>query len=310
LGTMNPVTAVLSASATRNGTEPISLVGANNDKRETIEKLVNISTRGPTSQGDNVMIAGFVVHGTHAKQLLIRCVGPTLDEFGVADVLPAARLQLYSGPVLLAEADDWGTASNIAEVLAAAQRVYAFDLPFTSRDSVMLVRLQPGTYTIHARGQDAASGVCLVEVYDATDDGNDPPEQRLVNISTRGPVGMGDAVMIAGFVVRGDVPQRVLVRGIGPGLDSFMAPAPTLDDPSVTLFDRNGREISANDNWNVGNDAGALKQAAVEVNAFPLAQGSKDAAMLLSLDPGSYTAHLRGVGNLTGIGLIEIYEVP
>jgi hypothetical protein len=128
-----------------------------------------------------------------------------------------------------------------------------------------------------------------------------------VNISTRGFVDTGDGALIAGFVVSGSSSKRVLVRGVGPGLVQFGVPS-VLADPVVKVYANGTAEaIADNDSWETAADIVAATTAA---GAFPLATGSKDAAMVLILPPGQYSAVITGAGGTTGAGLVEVYELP
>jgi hypothetical protein len=134
-------------------------------------------------------------------------------------------------------------------------------------------------------------------------------DSSLVNISTRGFVGTGAQQLIAGFVIEGTAPKTVLIRGAGPTLGTFGVPG-VLEDPIVDLVRKTSTgdvPVSENDDW--GDDA-AMVSAAAAVGAFPLDSGSKDACLLVSLEPGAYTAKIGGVGGLTGVALVEVYEVP
>lgn len=126
---------------------------------------------------------------------------------------------------------------------------------------------------------------------------------RLTNISTRGPVAVGDEIVIGGFTIEGG-PTKVLIRAVGPTLTDFGV-AGALSDPQVTVL-LGGVEIATNDNWS-GQD---IADAAALVGAFPLPVGSNDSAILGTLPAGQYTTHLSGVGGATGVALLEIYEVP
>lgn len=284
-------------------------------------KLGNISTRGVTSGGANVLIGGFVIAGNNqqqTRQMMIRVIGPTLGAapFNVPGVLANPRLEVYTGnnpnPVLTN--DDWGTqAGGNAQVNAiqqASQRVAAFPLPNNSQDAVVLATLPPGQYTVQAKGpanNPNASGVVLIEVYDVTP--NLAAAGRAVNVSTRGSVGTGTNVLIAGFVVNGTVARRVLIRGVGPTLTNLGVPG-VLADPQLTLVEQGtGRTLATNDNWATGEDAAFIAAAARSAGAFPLANGSRDAALLVMLPPGAYTAQLSGVGGSTGVGIVEVYDV-
>jgi len=152
-----------------------------------------------------------------------------------------------------------------------------------------------------------ASGVVLIEVYDVTPNAASPG--RAVNVSTRGTVGTGSNILIAGFVVNGGVSRRMLIRGAGPTLANLGVPG-VLADPQLTLVDQStGKTIATNDNWASGEDAAVIASAAGAAGAFPFASGSRDAAMIVMLPPGQYTAQLSGVNGGTGVGIVEVYDV-
>lgn len=126
---------------------------------------------------------------------------------------------------------------------------------------------------------------------------------RLSNISTRGPVGTDASNMFGGFVIRGG-PKTVLVRAIGPTLESFGVPGP-LANPTVTIFNDQNVAVATNDDWKAA-DAATFGV----VGAFPLPASSKDAVIVTTLQPGSYTAQISGLGTAnTGVGLLEVYDV-
>ncbi|MBL9207544.1 MAG: hypothetical protein JNN01_20855 [Opitutaceae bacterium] len=127
---------------------------------------------------------------------------------------------------------------------------------------------------------------------------------RVPNLSTRGRVGPGFA-LIGGFVVL-DQPRTVLIRVVGPGLAAFevVSPAP---DPGLTLF--RGDEVHlSNDNWGTGSTVGEMEYAQNQVGAFPLAIGSKDAACLVTLPVGAYT--VQATSAVAGEVLMEVYLLP
>jgi len=127
---------------------------------------------------------------------------------------------------------------------------------------------------------------------------------RLVNVATRAPVTAGEATTIAGFVLQGDGPRTVLIRGAGPALGGFGV-GEFLPDPQLELFQGASR-LAVNDDWNAA-DADRHARA----GAFPFATGSRDAALVATLAPGAYTVLLRpaGVGAATGVGLVEVFEL-
>jgi hypothetical protein len=287
----------------------ISFGGANNDARTSDEKLANISTRSQTGTTTNTLIAGFVITGDRAKPVLVRAIGPTLGTFGVSGSLPAPRLEIFKSgsATAVATGNDWGSASNATAIAAAATRVGAFALGTTSRDAALLLSLEPGAYSAVVTSQTTASGIALVEVYDATE-GGIPRNQRIINIATRATAGAGENALIAGFVINGTVPKRVLVRGIGPTLGQFGVTG-ALTRPLLTI-NSGATELATNSGWSTSADAATIATESVRVGAFALGATSQDAAIVIYLQPGAYTASVTGVGGATGVALIEVYELP
>ena len=265
-------------------------------------QLSNISTRAAVGTGGRVLISGFVITGTDPKPVLIRAVGPTLAGFGLTGLLADPVLELFrSDATGVAMNDTWSSAGDAAAIAATAIRVGAFALPAGSPEAVISTTLAPGSYTAQVRGAAAGTGVGLVEVYDA---GTGTENSEVINISARGDVGTGGNILIAGFVIRGIQPKTVLIRGVGPALAGFGLSG-VLDDPRLQLY-RGTTLVNENDN---ATDP-ALIIAATSVGAFALPTGGRDAAILVALQPGAYTAQVSGVGGTTGIGLVEVYVVP
>ena len=175
-------------------------------------------------------------------------------------------------------------------------------MPGNSKDAALLTSLPAGAYSVQVAAA-AAAGVALVEAYDA--DAGTPPV-RLVNLSVRSVAGSDSNVLIAGFVLSGNISKTLLIRGVGPTLAAFGVGG-VLADPQLALFDSKGSRINQNDNW--GGDS-TLADAFTSVGAFALPTNSKDAALLVTLPPGAYSAQVSGAGGTTGVALAEIYEVP
>ena len=130
-----------------------------------------------------------------------------------------------------------------------------------------------------------------------------------INMSTRGRVGVGAQILIPGFVVGGTEPRTLLIRAIGPTLGGpRFNVAGTISDPILSVLDRDGLELFTNDNWGDTSDLAALRAAFTATGAFGLDEGSKDAALLVTLQPGLYTAQAMGVGDATGVALVEVYD--
>jgi hypothetical protein len=125
---------------------------------------------------------------------------------------------------------------------------------------------------------------------------------RLVNISTRMPVGTGDQVLIGGFIIQGTELKKVILRAIGPSLSSNGV-AGALQDPQMELRDSTGALLDANDNWQESLDSGEI----IESGLAPV--DPREAAIVARLAPGNYTAIISGVNSTTGIGLVETYTL-
>ena len=272
------------------------------------QRLGNLSTRAQVGTGANVMIAGFVVQEGAPKRVLIRAVGARLASapFNLTGVLADPQLQLFNaqGTLVLAN-DNWST-----DDAATMNAVGAFALVNGSADAALVVDLPAGQYSAFAGGANNGTGVALVELYDVTG-GTD---SRLANIATRGYVGTGGDVLISGFVVSSEGSKTLLIRAVGPTLAGFGVGG-ALADPVLTVYGRAAgatadSALLTNNDW--GTNAGAANTAAVaaQVGAFALANGSKDAAVVVTLPPGAYTVQASGAGNTTGTALVEIYVVP
>jgi hypothetical protein len=273
----------------------VSISGAANPSR-----IINLSARATVGTGGNILIAGFVVNGTGSKQILLRGVGPTLAQFGITQVLPQSHLALMSQTASTIAANSaWGGGTSLLQAFTA---VGAFPLAPNSADAALLQGLGAGAYTAQLSGVSNTTGVGLAEIYDA-DSG--PTAAHLSNISARASVGTGSNVLIAGFVISGNTPETVLIRGIGPALGRFGVSG-SLAAPELVLYDSGNNTLQTNSGWGGG---ASLAQAFASVGAFSLAANSADAAILVTLPPGAYTAEVSGVNGSTGVGLAEIYEV-
>ena len=279
-------------------------------------RLSNLSSRAFVGTGANALFAGFVIQGTGAKEILLRGIGPTLGTFGIGGPLATPQLTLDgAGSVTLGANTVWGGSTALANVMSA---VGAFTLPATSADSALYQSLPVGAYSSEVSGVGGSTGVALDEIYDA-DTGTTTPAAQLANISSRASVGTGSNVLEAGFVIVGNTSMTVLVRGIGPGLAAYGLSG-LLATPQLTLFDSSNNPVATNTGW--GNASvtgsstvgatvtGATASIFTSVGAFALTSGSTDCAMVVTLPPGIYTAELSGVNSTSGVGMVEIYQVP
>ena len=269
-------------------------------------QIVNFAARALSGPGDQSLIMGFVVAG-NGKNLLVRGIGPGLTPYGVTNALADPLLTLFTPTAVLATNDDWQTTlsgqADGALIAATAARVGAFALPNGSKDAALLLTVNNGAHTTGLVRPTSTTGIALTEIYDV----DRLPGSRLTNVSARMNVTAGEGTLIAGLVIVGNAPTTVLIRGVGPTLSVFGV-AGVLADPTIALFAGTTR-IASNDNWEAGTGTVAeMTGAAAKVGAFALAPGSKDASLLITLQPGTYTVQVTGVGNTTGVALIEVYD--
>jgi hypothetical protein len=307
--------------------------------------FANISTRAFVGTGTNVAVGGFIISGTGTKQVLLRGFGPTLSSFGISGALANPTLDLYwdndnnpsTAAILVLTNNDWGTPLGAcpAPVVVCGSptdiqntglsaNTYAPTNPNRGLDAALLLTLPPGTYTARLSGVSGGTGVGLIGV----DDVDTTQTATLVNISTRAFVGTGTNVEVGGFIISGMAPKQVLLRGFGPTLASFGVSG-ALANPTLDLYWDNDNNPSTaailvltNNDW--GTALGScpapaescgtpadIANTGMSANTYAPTNPNRglDAALLLTLPPGTYTARLSGVSNGTGVGLIGVDQI-
>jgi glucose/arabinose dehydrogenase len=256
---------------------------------------LNVSVRARVETGNGVLISGFINTGTAAKKVIIRALGPST---GVTGALVDPVLELHgSDGSLITSNNNWkdNTAQQQQDIINNQLA------PTNDLESVIVITLQPGTYTAIIRGQSNATGVGLVEVYDV----DRATASRLGNISGRASVQTGSNALFAGFIVGNNVgAANVVVRGLGPSLAQSGITNPLLD-PTLELHDNNGTLLIGNDNWQDDASQAARISSAGLAPANPV-----ESAVFASLLPGTYTAIVAGKNGGTGVGLVEVYNLP
>jgi hypothetical protein len=271
--------------------------------------LGNISTRSFVQTGNDVMIGGFIIDGSQPKTVIVRAIGPELTAFGVPNALADPTLELHNGAgTLIASNNNWQT-TVIGGVITGNQ---VSDIqnsghaPTQPSESAIIATLQPGSYTAIVRGANNMIGVALVEVYDP----NANTASILGNISTRSFVQTGNDVMIGGFIIEGSGPKTVIIRAIGPELTHFGVPN-ALADPALDLHNTAGALIASNNNWQTTVIGGVItsNQVAAIQSSGHAPTDPRESAIIATLQPGNYTAIVRGVNSTTGVGLVEVYDL-
>ncbi|HEY1793811.1 MAG TPA: Ig domain-containing protein [Opitutaceae bacterium] len=272
-------------------------VSANASVPGSGSRLVNLSARAICGNGNQNLVVGFVIAGA-ATQVLTRGVGPALAAFGMTDQLGDPQLTLYAGATSLGSNTGWGGSALLAAAFAQAG---AFSFANGSHDSAILSTLSPGSYSAEVSGPGGSSGVALGEVYDEDTSANSAG--KLSNFSARAEVGTSSNVLVAGFVIEGNSPKQVLIRAIGPGLTQFGVTG-VLAQPQIDLY-QGTSVLQHNNGWGGGQ---TLAAAFAQVGAFALSS-PQDSAMLVTLNPGAYTAEVSGADGGTGVALVEIYDM-
>ncbi len=287
-------------------TKPVLTIEYSTGQSQPPNKLSNISSRGFTGPGNDVMIAGFVIEGNAPRTILIRGIGPGMPGEGIENRLAAPKVGIFDGIDLIQENLDWDVGQSAEDIITANNSVGAFQLSPNSGDAAQIISLNPGIYSARLESEEGGSGVGLLEIYDM--EGESPESVRLVNLSTRARIGNEDESLIAGFVIPAGKAKTLLLRGVGPSLEGLSEEEKQMDPQMLLVDATNGTVIAQNNDWGTNLNATDIANVAINVGAFPLQNGSLDAALLITLSEGIYGVVLSSAINQAGIGLVEIYD--
>jgi hypothetical protein len=254
-----------------------------------VNELYNISTRAPVGTGTKSVVGGFVIEGTNDKCIVVRGRGQSINIGATKLADPTLTLKRAGESATLEFNDHW-------KQHPTADKVRALGLaPTNNLEAAFYTCVPPGAYTAQLKGAAGKTlGLGIVEVFDV-----DSGTPNLLNISTRSSVETGARRVIAGFIIEGDEPKQVLIRGRGPTVN---VNATRLNNPELEL--RQGATVLAtNTDWQNANNASA-------VSATGLApDNSREAAILTTLQPGAYTVFLQSQNTQLGIGIIEVFDM-
>jgi hypothetical protein len=315
-------------------------------------KIASLSGRANVGIGSNVMIIGFVSKGdanSTNKNILLRGMGPALTRMGgmmMSGLLANPLLTVYdnqSRPMVSnrgwMHAPAPTTGSSASPVLANP-RSATMDMMTTlgafaplngSTDSALLMTPPLGLCTAILSDANSASGVGLVECYDADSVMNNGANSaRLIAVSARSSVGLDTNILIAGFVIAdgpSHLPETVVIRAMGPGLTP-LGVSGALARPTMTLYDNNSKPIASNSGWGtapvIATGSGAspvqagIGMASMSVmngaGMLPFSAGSADCALVATLTPGLYSVVVSGMPDstnqpTTGVCSVEVYEL-
>lgn len=300
------------AGAATSAPATLSIAAANAEPG----RLDGLAVLTTLSAGEPFFTVATVIGGAGTaglKPLLIRASGPTLGAppFGIPGTLPDPRLELFSPPTALAANDNWGTpASNVAGISTAiaARGLFPF-FAATSQDAAAYrAGLPSGNYTVQVGDTEGGTGLVLAEIYDASTGAFGPTTPRLVSLAVLKVV-PAEGLVTLGFNLGGTTAKTVLIRALGPTLGTLFSVPNAMPDPRVALFAAQANTpFASNDNW--GGDAQVLTLNN-SVTFAPISATSRDAIMVITLNPGGYTVEARPViGSSGGSVLAEVYELP
>lgn len=289
--------------------------------------LVNVSTRAFVGTGEQQMIGGFIISGTAPKKMLIRASGPALIPYGVSGTLPDPKISLIpsgANTPIAVNTTGWETQTGSVSTVTATDIVNAvpgaFAFAHGSKDSALLVTLQPGGYTANIESVSNSTGVALIEAYEVDRNNN-----KLFNLSTRA-YATKAAPIFAGFVVQGDpgTTKRILIRAQGPSLAKYGITAP-LYDPVLELYNSESKLIMKNDDWVVNvSSTGGVPDDSKPIAAYysetqiaatglnPL--NRREPCIMVDLPPGLYSAVIRPFDSTaqpatSGVAIVEVFEI-
>jgi hypothetical protein len=259
----------------------------------TVNELFNISTRALVGSGRLSVPAGFAVVGDTKKCVLLRARGQSINlppsETKVED--PTLTLVRLSDQTQVDFNDNWQD-HPAADIITASGRA-----PADPSDAAIYTCLDPGNYTATMRPVAGKTlGIGIVEAIDL-----DQGTPFFINISTRAEAKVGRERIVAGFIIEGDQPRTVLIKGRGPSIN--LPNTTLLDDPTLLLRDSGGVTLETNDNWeDAANVADITATGRAPTNPF-------DSAILTTLQPGAYTAIVASVNNASGVGIVEVVDI-
>jgi len=219
--------------------------------------------------------------------------------------LPTATL-LSNGQVLVAGGfDGSGVSTTSAELYDPASGTWMATCSLVTSRGRHTAALLPNDKVLIAAGyhNEGDHGIALpsAELYTI---GQCPTGATLLNISTRMRVLTGEQVLIGGFIITGSDPKNVIIRGIGPSLNGVGV---TLADPTLELH-QGSATLTTNDNWKINDQTGQSQQAEIEATTVP-PTNDLESAIVMTLNPGAYTAILAGKSGGTGVGVVEVYDL-
>jgi hypothetical protein len=276
-----------------------------NSTRSRLRNIASVLSLGRASTSQTI---GFYVIGNRAKRMLTRAVGPTLRSFGVSGAAEDPFLEIFDASAkLVAANDNWmgdtAQASMMRELAAGAG---AFPLIEASADAALVATIGPGGYNLKTTVNSGSGELVLAEVYDL--DAADDNMARISNFSRRDRIEIAPHALISSLVVEGGSAMTLIFRAVGPTLRSLGVPN-AVSRTEITVTDTSGKLRARNAAWETAGNSPALIALSKRIGAFGLQRGSGDAALISTLEPGSYTIQVATRDANPGEVLLEVYEI-
>ena len=271
--------------------DPTVVAAATYTTSSTISAL---STRATIGSGDSVLIAGFIIGGNEPIKVAIRTQGPGLAQYGVTGTTTHPAIEIHQTVAgkdsILGTNSGWKTGANWRMVQS-----YGLN-PSDVREGVAICNLNPGNYT--AIVSDPTGGVGIVEIYAV--DGQSA--STLTAVSTRGIVGVSNTAMIAGIIVQ--QPTTMVIRAQGPGLAKYGVTGVVTGTTLHLVRQSDGATLATNSGWDVPNNARLKTDLAYMQPSDP-----REAAWVVTLPAGAYTAVVEASDGHPGVGIVEAFQV-
>ena len=272
-------------------------------------RIANASARIYFTDTQQSLTTGSVIQGSSTEPALLRILGPSLAAFGLTDLAAGFSSSYYANGHQLVYFPSLGLnyTPYVGPEPLANTLLLSGAFPSLGLGSEVQLRMTLSSGVDFTTSTEAVHpGAALFELY-LPEPATAPMGRRLTNFSCRSAVGAGERILILGLTIEGTEPLPILVRGIGPGLQAFGVASP-VNNPLLQVFSSNEVLLGTNDHWQNQANAAQIAAAAMAAQAFPLSPGAADAALLLTLPPGGYSAVLSAQTS-PGQGMIEVYEV-
>jgi len=290
--------------------------------------LISLSIRGEVGTGDNIRIMGFVLSGT--GNVLMRGLGPVLTEYGLPDsgsalsLIGDPKISLYqyndsnnprgnSSPLTSGDNDNYGTSSNVNDITTAVNAIVP-KVNLNDSQAISFLPISSGFYTCQLEDVNGGTGigVSAVDLYDSS-------TERFTHLSSRGLVSIQE-YMFGRFQISGTNSRKILIRGRGSSLSDDNISNP-MADPYIELWkyasnpndDLNKNPptlVKSNDDYTSNSNFGQIASKASSIYGGPALE-SEEAAIMLDLEPGYYSAqlHCKSSADNGKVGWIGIDDV-